>query len=143
MTKLIRSPKAEDLPYIASTWTRSVLSTHAYQRHGASRTGTQVTKQVDAVLDRQDTKALICVREEDPDRILGWVLYVPRNIPIVHYIYVRKDAPRQRGIASALLGAIGVQPDKGVVCTSSGPSSIVLRRRYPAAVHISLEEFLK
>ena len=63
-------------------------------------------------------------------------------MPVVHYIYIRKDE-RQRGIAGALLRHIGVQHDAAVVCTSDGPSGMQLRKRYPCAVHVPLAEFLK
>lgn len=140
---MIRLPRPTDQPYIAATWARSMLSTHAHQRHLGSRTGQQIGKQIDAVLDREDTRALICAREADPDRILGWILYCKGPaVPIVFYVYVRREE-RQRGIAAALLEHIGVRREGGVVCTSTGPSAITLRRRYPAAVHVPLEEFLR
>jgi len=143
MTAVIRQPKPSDQSYIAATWARSVLSTHVYQRHLGSRTGRDVGKQIDEVLDRPDTRALVCVRDQDRDYIVGWVLYcVGPAVPTVHYTYVRKDE-RQRGIAGALLRHIGVQQDAAVVCTSDGPSGAQLRRRYPCAVHVPLAEFLK
>lgn len=143
MTVVIRQPKQSDQSYIASTWARSILSTHVYQRHLGSRTGHQLGEQIDTVLDRPDTRALVAVREQDHDYIVGWVLYCKGPaVPTVFYVYVRKEE-RQRGIAGALLRHIGVQHDAAVVCTSDGPSGRQLRRRYPCAVHVPLEEFLR
>lgn len=140
---MIREPCEADQGYIAATWARSMLSTHAHQRHMRSRTGEQIGQQINTVLDRPDTRALLSVEPALPDRIRGWILYcVGPATPVVHYIYVRKDN-RGGGIATALLDRIGVRHAAGVVCTSLGPSSQSLRSRYKAAVYIPLDEFLK
>jgi len=141
---VIRTPRKTDQGYIASTWAKSILrGTHAWERHGTARTGHQIHSLIDQVLDRQDTRALVRVKPSDPDVILGWVLYVEGpGVPIVHYCYVRADE-REHGIAGELLHRIGVRRDGGVVCTSDGPSSAMMRTLYPAAVHMPLAEFLK
>lgn len=140
---MIRPPLPSDQGYIAATWARSVLSTHAHQRHLSSRTGEQVGKQIDRVMDRYDTRALVACRASDPDFITGWMIYVegPR-IPTIHYLYVRRDE-RGVGIAAQLLARIGVDRLHGVVCTSHGPSSASMRGRYRASVHLPLDEFLR
>lgn len=146
---MIRPPLPSDQGYIAATWARSVLSTHAHQRHLSSRTGAQVGKQIDSVLDRPDTKGLLFVRSENPNSILGWIVYTDvRDTPVVHYLYTRARGPRGadlrgKGIATSLLRAVGVDRSRGVVCTSHGPSSASMRGRYRASVHLPLEEFLK
>jgi len=138
-----RKPRSSDQSYIASTWARSMLSTHAHQRHGSMRNANQVGKLIDRVLDRKDTRAYVCVADEDDDYIVGWVLYCEGpSVPVVHYVYVRREE-RQRGIAEALLEQIGVFRDGLVVCTSNGPSSNTIKRRYPAATFVPLEEFLR
>lgn len=145
---MIRPPIRSDQSYIASTWARSMLSTHAHQRHMSSRTGTQIGKQIDAVMDREDTRALVCVRAATTahplgDFILGWVLYCAGPAtPTVHYLYTRRDE-RGIGVAAALLAQIGVARDRGVICTSHGPSSESMRGRWRASVHVPLDEFLK
>jgi len=140
---MIRPPLPSDQGYIASTWARSVLSTHAHQRHLSSRTGAQVGRQIDRVMDRPDTRALVACRDKDPNFITGWMIYVvgPRT-PTIHYLYTRRDE-RGVGIAASLLARIGVDRARGVVCTSHGPSSESMRGRYRASVHLPLEEFLK
>lgn len=145
---MIRGPTPRDQGYIAATWARSMLSTHAHQRHLSSRTGEQIGKQISAVLDRADSRALLYVRERDPEAILGWVLYVEGpSTPMVHFLYVRsKDSNgiplRGNGIAGKLLSRVGVKRDAGVVCTSHGPSSESMRGLYRASVHVPLAEFL-
>src|SRR5678815_2074409 len=140
---MIRPPLPSDQGYIAATWARSVLSTHAHQRHLSSRTGAQVGKQIDRVMDRADTRALVACRDRDPNFITGWMIYVdgPRT-PTIHYLYVRRDE-RGVGIAAQLLARVGVDRLHGVVCTSLGPSSESMRGRFRASVYIPLQEFLK
>lgn len=140
---MIRAPLRSDQGYIAATWARSMLSTHAHQRHMRSRTGQQIGKQIDAVMDRADTRGLVCVRDADRNYILGWVLYVEGpSVPVLHYLYVRRDE-RGVGIAAALLAKLDITRTSGVVCTSHGPSSESMRGRYKASVHVPLDEFLK
>ena len=139
---MIRGPRPTDQGYIASTWTRSMLSTHASQRHMRSRTGQQISQQIDAVLDRPDTRAWLCVRDAEPDVIRGWIVYVDGPAtPTIHYVYTRRD-DRGTGVAAALLAKLGITRTTGVVCTSYGPSSESMRGRYKASVHYPLNEFL-
>jgi len=140
---MIRRPRPSDQGYIAATWARSMLSCHASQRHLRSRNGQQIGQQIDAVLDRKDTRAWLSVRPEDQDQIRGWILYCEGPaVPTIFYIYVRRD-DRGVGVAQELLDALGITRTTGVVCTSIGPSSESVRGRYKAAVYVPLSEFLK
>lgn len=155
---MIRLARATDQAFIASTWTRSICSTHkvpgastrghAYQRHVGSAMWTKVSGQVDAVMDRPDSRAIVTCHPFEQDRIIGWIVYVDgASVPIVHYAYVRArdDAgtdQRGRGFAAKMLEHIGVLPLTPVVCTSLGPSSAMMRARYRAASYMPLEEFL-
>lgn len=140
---MIRAPRPSDQSYIASTWARSMLSTHASQRHMRSRTGRQIGEQLNAVMDRPDTRAWLYVKTHDHDAIVGWVVYVEGPaVPTIHYLYTRRD-DRGTGVAAALLAKLGVTRTGGVVCTSLGPSSESMRGRYKASVYVPLAEFLK
>lgn len=141
---MIRGPLRTDQGYIASSWSKSILrGTHAWERHRTARNGHQINKLIDDVMDRSDTRALLRVRPHDPDAILGWVVYCAgAGTPIIHYLFVTKDA-RGDGIGSELLLHAGVKRDTAVVCTSDGPSSAMMRTLYPAAVHMPLAAFLK
>lgn len=120
-----------------------MLSTHAHQRHFRSRTGQQIGKQIDQVMDRPDTRALLVVRDGDQNYIVSWVLYCDGpKVPVVYYLYTRRDN-RGEGHAAALLERLGVDRIKAVVCTSHGPSSESMRGRYKASVHVPLVDFLK
>ena len=146
---LIRDPRATDQAYIAATWARSLLSTHASQRHGSARTPRQIGPQIDAVLDRGDTRALVAAIDRDSDYIVGYVVYVDGPaVRVVHYLYTRDHdregrALRGQGVAGALLARIGVDRRRAVVCTSDGPSSESMRGRYKASVHVPLADFLR
>lgn len=111
-----------------------------------SRTGQQIGAQIDAVLDRADTRAWVAVHQE---QIVGWLLYVEGpKVPVVHFVYVRNRAAdgtmlRGRGICTALLRQINVTRESAVVCTSGGPSGTTMRGLYKASVYMPLEEFLK
>lgn len=139
MNHLIRGPRATDQSYLAATWVRS-LSGIANRRLG--HRGGEVGRAVDQVFDRSDTRALLRYAPGDRDRILGYVVYVEgAGVPVVHYLYTRRDY-RARGIASELLRAIGVGHVGSVVCTSLGPDSERMRRRYQASAYMPLLEFL-
>jgi hypothetical protein len=143
---VIRLPRKTDQGYIASSWAKSILrGTHAWERHGLARSGHQLHKLIDTVLDRADTRALVRVKPSDPDTIYAWLLYAEGEgpgVPVVHYVYARADE-REKGYAGELLYRIGVRRDSGVVCTSDGPASAMMRSLYPAAVHVPLATFLK
>lgn len=165
---MIRPPLPEDQGYIASTWSRSMLSGlragHAMRRHGqrsSSRLAlpserdmrAQLGARIDAVLDRADTRALVSVRDStrkpDRDFILGWILYVHGPaVPVIHYAYCRDhdergESLRGRGVVRELLHYVGVEYNRAVVCTSDGPSSESMRAHFKASVHVPLAEFLK
>jgi len=125
-----------------------MLGMHSSQRHGTMRTGRQIGHVIDAVLDRPDTRALLCVKDSDHDYIVGYVLYAEGPaVPLVHWLYCRDhDADgrplRGQGVAAELLKRINVDRSKAVICTSTGPSSESMRGRYRASVHVPLTEFL-
>ncbi len=139
---MIREPTRGDQGYIAQTWTRSLLSMPAASRPQELRSGKSINRVVDSTLDRSDTRCIVCCLDD-------WVIFVdgPR-VPTVHYLYTRQSHPdgspnRGRGIASELLRRVGVSRERGVVCTSSGPSSRFMRDKYMASVYVPLVEFLK
>lgn len=145
---MMRGPVPKDQPYIAATWARSMLSMHALQRHGTMRTGRQIGPILDAVLDRPDTRALLCVKDSDHDVITGYVVYVEGpSVPVVHWLYTRDhddegNPLRGQGVAAALLSRIGVDRSRAVICTSTGPASESMRGRYRASIHVPLTDFL-
>lgn len=150
---MIREPEPSDGAFVASTWVKSILMSgrghrqvpHALRRHGNSRwmgskVGEILNAQVNAVMDREDTRALIMAWDTHPDVILGYLVYAPGTI--VHYLWTRREE-RNGGIATALLLRVGVTESTPVVCTSEGPNSADMRLRYKLARYVPLEEFLR
>ncbi len=64
---------------------------------------------IEAILDQADTRLLMAVADNNPDRIYGWICYDPPDAhdlgamagPVVHFVYVKRPF-RRFGIASAL-----------------------------------------
>lgn len=142
---IIRGPRPLDQRFVAATWVRSILSMrtkgHFHGRHLRPERGL-LDQLVDAVMDRSDSRLLVCSDRINRDAIRGWLVYVDGpKVPVVHYLYVRDDW-RRSGIASSLLARIGVGRDSSVVCTSHGPASEMLRGRFPASAHVPLADFL-
>jgi GNAT superfamily N-acetyltransferase len=136
---LIRGPRKADQNYIAATWVRSMsgVAGRAFGTRGGA-----VARDVDAVLDRDDTRALIRHAPGDMDRIMGWIVYVEGPaVPVTHYVYVR-DKERGRGVAASLLYQSGVRRDVASIYTNRGPDTRFLLSAYPLAQYLSLKEFL-
>lgn len=137
---------------------------HAIARHGAQRMAPQsrgerrqevlreFQRQIDLVLDRPDTRALIAVQPGNGgparDYILAWVVYVDAAaVPIIHYAYTRDhddigDSLRGRGLVRALFHRIGIRRGAPVICTSDGPSSAAMREHFRASTYFPLDQFL-
>lgn len=142
----LREPRATDQSYIASTWVRSIAGRG--DRPLGPRYG-DLGRQVDAVMDRAETRALIRHAAHDKDAILGYVVFAEGvGVPLVHFCYVRMKHDghdlRGSGIATALLSAIRVVRDKPAVCTSiTTGDSRYLRDAYKLVVPMPLKEFLR
>lgn len=154
---MIRAVRPTDQAFIAATWTRSVCSMnhlpgktsgrfghgHAMARHAGSALWERVSKEIDAVMDRSDSRGIVCCRAHDHDAITAWMVYAEgAGAPLVHYVYCR-ERERGNGLGAELLHHIGVGMSTAVVCTSLGPSSERMRSRYPASVHLPLADYLK
>lgn len=168
MTAIIRPPRPEDQPYIAKTWSRSAILAsggHAMARHGMQRRTApskgerrqerirELNAQIDRVLDRPDTRALVAVQPGNGgaarDYILAWVVYVDAaGVPIVHYAYTRDhdddsgEQLRGCGLVRQLFARIGIARATPVICTSDGPSSSAMRERFRASTYFPLDQFL-
>jgi hypothetical protein len=132
----IRGPRKTDQSFIASTWIRQLGA------RGAR--GGDVGRLVDQVMDRTDTRALIRHAPGDQDSIRGWVVYAyGYGVPLVHFVYVRKDY-REKGYAAALLDHVGILRTTSFVHTAANapPSASRLLRSYKGAALLPLTEFL-
>lgn len=147
----LRAAIPADQSYVAASWTRSMLALHASDREPTMKTWDQISRLIDAVLERPETRVVIACAAHDLAAIVGWCCYaLGLGAPVVHYLYVRTTAPtpqgpqpaRGIGIAAALLAHIGVEHDTAVVCTSLGPSSRDMRGWYLASSYLPLTEYL-
>lgn len=127
----IRHAVAGDQGYVTSTWARSLKRTQSYRHTSAQRYQQLVPREIDQILDRDDTHVLVA--DAGDDRILGWICAtpIPPSILTLHYVYVRQehqDTPiRRHGIGRALVEAA---QRAGALRT---PSSIVYTYRGPDA----------
>jgi hypothetical protein len=153
---MIRPAVATDQAYIAKTWAKSVCSMtsvpgktslrfghgHALKRHLGSDLWEATNKQIDAVMDREDSRAIVLCSAHDRNAITAYLVYaVDAGAPLVHYLYCR-DAGRGSGAGAELLHHIGVARSTAVVCTSVGPSSEEMRARYARSTYLPLADFL-
>lgn len=142
----VRGPRRTDQAYIGATWSRSLSGVAGRPLvDGGGKPGRAVSNEVDAVMDRPDTRALIRHRAGDMDAILGWIVFVEgAGVPVIHYCYTRKDF-RERGIATELLQAAGVTVRDSLIYTSRGAGEPArkLITAYPIATYLPLADFLK
>lgn len=136
----IRGPHPSDQSYIASTWVKQMAG---HDKRGAvgARYG-QHGRNVDALLERGDTRAIVRHAPGDEHAIRAWLVYADGpGVPLAHFAYTRKDH-RGKGYARELLAHIGIRPDVSFVYTATGPMGTKLLRSYKGAAFLPLAEFL-
>lgn len=139
VSSFLRKPKAQDQAFLASTWCRQMANANPDRARGL-RFG-DVGRDVDAVLDRGDTRALIRHSAGDPDSIVGWACYAEGpGVPVLHMVYVRKEH-RGNGYGGELLAAIGIDRAASFVFTQRGPAKW-MASAYPGGTYLALEDFL-
>lgn len=81
----IREPKASDLNFIQSTFLKSMKRESHLGRSCSSQVFfSEFPKVIDYILDR--SKTLIAHFDEEPDLILGYIIY---ELECAHYVYVK------------------------------------------------------
>lgn len=104
----IRGMEPSDYPFVKSTW----LKNYRAQSDFAKPIRTSVyfgahAKIADHILSRAET--LVAVHVNEPDVILGFIVFEPHETPVVHYTYVIEKA-RRLGIGRELFQAAGIGP---------------------------------
>jgi GNAT superfamily N-acetyltransferase len=137
---LVRGPRKRDQSYVASTWCKQMGAVDKVNSRGP-RYGL-LGNQIDRVLEREDTRALIRHAPGDADGIYGYVVFAEGvGVPLVHFVYVRNEH-RGKGYGSELLKSVGVEALTAFVWTCRGPSAPWMVGKYKAASHMPLSEFL-
>jgi hypothetical protein len=77
-----------------------------------------------ALADR--STVLIAADPDDPETILGFIVYEKRAVPVVHFLKVKGEL-EGKGIAKALLGAAGITLDAPAVYTFASPETRAAR----------------
>lgn len=131
----VRTARAGDQAYVASTWLRSLTNGRPSARDDELRTT------IDRVLDHKATRILVACERKQEAKLYGWLAHVPlESRALVHYLYVREPL-RGRGIARALADRAELLTGKPLVYTMRGPAATPLLLKFPA-VHMKLDEVL-
>ena len=102
---------SEDRSFIVATWSSSYKASHYAGILWTDDYASVMHAQLERVLDRPETTALVACDPDDPNFLFGHVVaeVEPHETPIVHYAFVK--APyRRTGIARGLFEALGINP---------------------------------
>jgi GNAT superfamily N-acetyltransferase len=137
----IRGPRKSDQSFVAATWCKQMGAADKANAKGPKYG--LIGTQIDRVLERDDTRALIRHAPGDRDAIYGFVVFAEGvGVPLLHFVYVRKDH-RGKGYGADLLRSVGVDtPLTAFVWTCRGPSAPWMVGKYKAASNLPLAEFL-
>lgn len=128
-----------DDPYICSCAVRTVRLALEFRRMDGSDFHRTRTPGIRATLAHAPLRAVVCL-PEDPAFIVAFVLGIPGDIPILHYLHVRGSFCRQ-GIAATLASAsLGIVRDRLAAYTLPTPALDRIGRRgtWPLLVHRGL-----
>ncbi len=95
---VVREGRADDLPFIYSTWLRGLYYGHPWYKLVDKETFFAKYKLIVMKLLSRSFVSVFCLRT-DPDVVLGYAVY---EGPVLHWVYVKK-AWRQFGIATKLM----------------------------------------
>ncbi len=142
MPARVRGPRPSDQAYISATWVNSMSLAREYKGQKRSQARAFLAPLVDRLLDRGDVAAIVAHASDDPERILGWLVYSPiPRAPVLHYVYVRGEC-RTHGVGRSLVDAANLAAAPRLVYTLLGPAAAWLLKKRSDAVHLSIERFL-
>lgn len=96
---VIRDLAATDVPFVINSWLKSFRSSKWAGSLPNNVYWEAYHKAIEVILERSDTIVKIASLAENPDQILGYVVYCP---DAVHYLYVKLSL-RRHGIGRRLL----------------------------------------
>lgn len=101
---IIRGIVQADIPFIINSWLKSFRSSRWAGSLPNNVYWDAYHKAIEVILERPDTTVSVACLSENPDQILGYIVYCP---DAVHYLYVKLSL-RRHGIGKRLLtSAIG------------------------------------
>jgi hypothetical protein len=118
-----------ELAYVKATWlkhykehsdfARPIRDSVYYPAH---------SRIVDHILRKPQTRAIIAAHIDEPDVILGFLVYEMMDPVVIHYAYVMSRA-RQLGVATAMLKAAEIEPS--FVFTHRTPDAKAIQAKNP------------
>lgn len=108
---LIRPMQPSELAYVKATWLKHYKENSEFAKPIRDSIFFPAHSQiVDNILKRHSTGVLICSHHDEPDIILGFLVYELERSPTIHYAYVIARARMMR-LASEMLRAAEIGTD--------------------------------
>lgn len=121
-----------DRTFIVSNWSSCFKKSHSAGIIHTDDWASVMHAQLERVLDRPGSRALIAFEKSEPDFFYGFIAGdTSEETPVVHYVYV-KEAYRRSGIARGLFDAFGVDPSQYFVYVCR-PVMVHLTSKVPLA----------
>lgn len=122
-----RALKETDLNFVLNAWMKSYRDSKRSIKNAAYFTGQQ--KLIGALGERR--RLIIGCDADAPEWIAGFVCGIPLedNRILIDYVYV-KQPYRERGVAKALIAALGWHPEMGVVASHWNTVCKIVAARY-------------
>lgn len=126
---VVRTPTADDISFIFSSWLRSYRNSEEVQRMANEPYYRLYKNFVDAAL--RSSRIAVACDPEDLNHLYGYVVFADRDSMILHWIYV-KHAFRRNGIARLLYDLASRDSDRrqATVCTFATRVFDAVSRRY-------------
>lgn len=110
MTVSIRAAVPEDNNFIYSTVLKSYRFSNPIARATDDDTYySQHSYCWNRLISDPSTRVMVACMEDDPDLIIGFLIAEPKDLPILHYVYV-KAAFRGHRVATDLCASVNINP---------------------------------
>lgn len=134
----IRPMIEKDFPFVISTWLKSYRYNSPFGKKLKNAIYFKFHHAIaERVLKRQSCRVYIGCSREDPDIILGYIIFelldTPEAFNIVHYIYT-KESFRKLGIAARLFNKTNIDLDK-VSFTHWTTDCFWINKKHPEITH--------
>ena len=113
---VVREGRQEDLPFVFATWLRNYYAGSLFAKRIPKNVFFKSHHQILERLMQRGAKALVAALPEDPDTIIGYVVFETKP-EVIHFAYV-KGPFRRMGIGRELLAKTGLAVEKREVACS-------------------------